>query len=352
MATGNQDNDIASRNESIKRNPSLKHPWASNPEGNGFVWIHINARRILDQFSKGVGRIRVREGTPEVQYAFLAPLAMTETVAHNWAEYDSIASRLAQKVRTAAKIGAEFQGLVQSFERTANANDKAKQLLENKSPNAGQALAEFTRGIYNRLSPHSIPKIKVDTPLYYENSDRRNFTFECVLVAEKNPRFDVVEPVKDLMKYSSPALKGQGGINIDFPYMFEVYTRPKEFIKMSTCALTAVQPTWNHPYIGGYPSSCNLQLTFRDLSPLYRGTIETGSVINVIKVAKTQEREALDIDPTTGEGFRRRQDVRGAAGSAGKSSGDPDNHPDNKLGGGDRSGGAATFFGVFSGPGA
>lgn len=274
--------DIASHSSAIKRNPSTKHPWARNveTENNHFVWIHINARRILDQQSKGAGRVRVKPGAPEVQYAFLAPLAITEQAVHNWAEYDSIASRLAQKIRTAAKIGAEWEGLVGAFEGQTEKNNKTRDLLKNNAPNKAQSIAKILETGYNKLASHSIQKKKVDTPLYYENSNRRSFTFEVILVAETNPRFDVVEPVKDLMKWSSPALRG--GITIDFPYMFEVYTRPKEFIRFSTLALTAVQPTYNAPYIGGYPSSCNLQLTFLDMSPLYRNAIETGSVINVI----------------------------------------------------------------------
>lgn len=294
----NRDGDIASHNKAVVRNPSSLHPWANKPESHGFVWIHINARKILDQYSKGAGKIIVREGAPEVQYAFLAPLSLIETVQHNWAEYDSIASRLAQKVRTAAKIGAEFQGLVASFENNADSKAKAKSLLKNKSPDAAQQLAAFARNTYNRISPHSIPKIKVDTPLYYENSARRTFTFEVTLVAENNPRMDVIEPIKDLMKWSSPALKGQGGVDIDFPYMFEVYTRPKEFIKFSTMALTSVQPTYQQPYIQGYPSSALVQLTFMDLSPLYRSAIETGSVINVVRSGRTAQREAEGDAPT------------------------------------------------------
>jgi hypothetical protein len=327
----NPDKDIASHNQAIKRNPSSKHPWATNPEKSGFVWIHINARKILDQYSKGVGRVSVKTGSPEVQYAFLAPLAITEQAVHNWAEYDSIASRLAQKIRTSAKIGAEFRGLVGSFEDKANVNDKAKALLKSKAPNKAFAVQRLLQGFYNKLSPHSIPKTKVDTPLYYENSNRRSFTFEVILVAEKDPRFDVVEPVKDLMKWSSPALKG-GGVNIDFPYMFEVYTRPKEFIRFSTLALTAVQPTYNAPYIGGYPSSCNLQLTFLDLSPLYRSAIESGSVINIIPVGSTAERAALQNFPTTGDELRRRMDLRRGGGSthtSGKEN--PENNDDTPV---------------------
>jgi len=270
----------------IKRNPSSTHPWSRNPESQGFVWIHVNAFEILDQQSKGVGKITVNEGAPLVQFAFLAPLNLTETNAHNWNEYDSMTSRLAQKVRTAAKIGAEWNGLVRSFEGNTEAQtESAKGYIDNIKKNAGNkgfSVANLVRKAYNRLSPHSIPKIKVDTPLYYENSDRRTFTFEVMLVAERNPKSDIIDTVKDLMRFAAPALKGTGGIDIHFPYMFEVYTRPNEFIKFSTLALTAVQPTYNSPYIGGYPSSCNLQLTFKDLSPLYRSAIEQGTVINVV----------------------------------------------------------------------
>ena len=337
-----EDKDIASHNQAIKRNPSLTHPWAKDPEGNGFVWIHINARKILDQYSKGQGAVRVKTGAPEVQYAFLAPLAMTESISHNWAEYDSIASRIAQKVRTAAKVGAEFQGLINSFGDNANIEDKAKGLLKNKSVNAGNLISNWVKGAYNRVSPHSIPKIKVDTPLYYENSNRRQLTFEVLLLAEKDPRFDVVEPIKDLMKYSSPNLLGRGGVDIEFPYMFEVYTRPKEWIRYSTLALTAVQPTYNQPYIGGYPSNAILQLTFMDMSPLYRGAIESGSVINVIKSGEAKARAAQGNNLSNHELWKLRQKTGQGTKTASQStsntkgkggSGDPDTYKDIPVGG-------------------
>lgn len=329
MPTKRRDKDIASHNKAIKRNPSFRHPWASNPEDNGFVWIHINARKILDQYSKGQGQIRVKTGAPEVQYAFLAPLALTENIVHNWAEYDSIASRLAQKIRSAAKIGAEFQGLVNAFESSANLKSTVTNILKNRSSLAGGALESLVRQGYDAISPHSIPKIKTDTPLYYENSQRRNLTFEVMLLAENDPRNDVVEPIKDLMKYSSPNLIGQGGVDIEFPYMFEVYTRPKEFLRYSTLALTAVQPTYNQPYIGGYPSHAIVQFTFTDMSPLYRGAIESGSVIRVIKSGETASRAARGVFPTTGEEARRRQDERRGTGKG--TSGDPENYDDKPV---------------------
>jgi hypothetical protein len=284
---------IASRNVPIKRNPSLTHPWAKNAgtAESGLVWIHINGKRILDQQSKGVGAITVPIGKPDVQFAFLAPLTITETNAHNWGEYDSLASRLAQKVRTAAKVGAEWTALTNtniggglSLEDTAKNRTAAGR-------NQGQLISAWLHKLYGKTNSYSIPKLKVDTPLYYENSDRRSLNFEVMLISERDPKRDIIDPVHDLMKYAAPNLK-PGGITIEFPYMFEVYTLPSSWIKYTTLALTAVQPTWNHPYIGQYPSSCNLQLTFKDMSPLYRGAIESGSVINVREAGVTGKKRA------------------------------------------------------------
>jgi len=333
------DKDIASRNSVIKRNPSRTHPWARNPGSSGFVWIHLNGKKILDQTSKGTGTVSIPIGKPDVQFAFLAPLAITETVAHNWNEYDSLASRLAQKARTAAKIGAEWNALMKTFS-TGTPSDNAKTVLavqhkgKKIGSGQGQFISNWMQSAYESVNPHSISKTKVDTPLYYESSDRRNLNFEVMLVAERDPKADIIDIVKDLMKYSSPNLRNKG-ITIDFPYMFELYTYPKKWIKYTTLALTAVQPTYNAPFISGYPSSCNLQLTFKDMSPLYRGAIETGSVVNVREVApgsgttsvmkaspqrhsirydigKPSVEQASDSDALTSQYFReRRKSIQG-----------------------------------------
>jgi len=286
--------DIASRNTSLKRNPSLTHPWAKNAGDatkSGLVWLHINGKRIIDQQSKGVGALTV--GKPDVQFAFLAPLAITETNAHNWGEYDSLASRLAQKVRTAAKVGAEWTAIKNSFAITPE--DTAKNRTAHGATQ-GRLISDWLQKLYSKANSYSIPKLKVDTPLYYESSDRRTLNFEVMLIAESNPKSDIIDPVQDLMRFAAPDL--QGGINIQFPYMFEVYTQPQEFLNYKTLALKSVQPTWNHPYINHYPSSCNLQLTFKDMSPLYRGTIESGSVINVREVGTGVTATASDSKPS------------------------------------------------------
>lgn len=289
-------NEIKSQGTVLKRNPSLTNPWArkAGTKSNKFVWLHLKASKILNQQSKGVGEIKV--STPIVEFAFLAPLNITEGTMHNWGEYESMASRLAQKVRSAAKIGAEYRALVGAFENapgsgkntgSVNLEASAKNMLQNKSKNAGTIMTDWIGKIHKHTKSYSIPKFKVDTPLYYESSDRRNLTFEVMLIAERNPKKDLIDTVQDIMKFSCPTLKGRGGIRIEFPYVFDVRTQPQEWLKYPTLALTACQPTWNSPYIDGYPSSCNLQLTFKDMSPLYSGTIESGSIVRVIAPGST-----------------------------------------------------------------
>lgn len=324
----NRDLPVRSRNEPLIRNPSLTHPWARNAgtTKSGVVWLHLNAKRILDQQSKGVGAVTVPIGKPDVQFAFLAPLALTETNAHNWAEYDSLSSRLAQKIRTAAKVGAEWKAIKNAFKITPE--DTAKNRLA-KGVDQGALVSDWLKQIYNdHAKSYSIPKLKVDTPLYYESSDRRALNFEVMLIAERSPKEDVVDIVQTLMKYAAPDLKG--GIDIQFPYMFEVYTQPNKWLNYTTLALTAVQPTWNHPFYDGYPSSCNLQLTFKDLSPLYRGAIETGSVINVIQAGASNRKRADGTEPTT---LQVKKDNKTSAGDKSGSTGFGPNEPFGDAGG-------------------
>jgi hypothetical protein len=273
--------------------PATLHPWASKAQGssNGSVWIKMKPRKILDQFSKGAGTIAVED--LDTEFVFLAPLVLNENIVHHWEAYESVASRLAQKVRSAAKLGSEIRAMTDIFGKKANAADVVKDTFSKSGSNEGRALESYVKDVYSAVPSSRITPIKVDTPLYYTNSDRRQIVFEFQLFYEKiskNPEDSLIKPIKELMKYSSPDLKGE--LNIQFPYMWDIRTSPNEFLHYKTCALTSVQPTWNSPYIDGTPSSVNLLLSFTDMSPLYAGTIEKGSIINVITSERTRERQA------------------------------------------------------------
>jgi len=276
--------------------PMSLSPWASKPEGtgNGSVWISMKPRKILDQFSKGAGTIATQELNTE--FVFLAPLNLNENIVHHWEAYESVASRMAQKVRSAVKLGSEVKGMLK-VGKEMNLADISK-----SGESEGRSIESFVNTAYKYAPNSRIPPIKVDTPLYYTNSDRRQIVFEFQLFHEKTsgtPEDMLINPIKELMKLSSPDLKSD--INIEFPYMWTIKTIPNEFIKYTTCALTSVQPTWNSPYINGLPSSVNLMCTFTDMSPLYAGTIETGSIINVISEQEAKAMKAQGQRPSNDE---------------------------------------------------
>lgn len=278
----------------IIRRPKRLNPWSKRPESseNGSVWIHMNAYKIINQFSKGRGKV-IRAGSPEAQYAFLAPLSIFETHDHQWQPYESIASRLAQKVRSLATVTAEVGALTTAFTSQANTEDSSVQQINREVKEGGrfdmQVVENLAAKAYSRAPSSRVPKIKIDTPLYYENSDRRSIQLEFLLVAEEDPFTDIVEPIQNIMRKAAPAFTGE--LTIEFPYLWEVYSQPNRYLNYSTCVLSSIQPTWNAPYINGYPSNVVLSLRFVDLGPLYRQTIETGTSINVIDADKQRARE-------------------------------------------------------------
>jgi len=281
--------------------PMMIKPWAENAgTGNsGTVWVSMKPKKIIDQYSKGAGTFATIDLQEE--FLFLAPLAVNESISHFWEAYESVASRLAQKVRSATKLTAEIAGITNVFGENADLADSVSDVFSKSANNVGSTIENVTRKMYNATGSSRVPSIKVDTPLYYENSERRSLMMEFQLFHENicsNPRDVLIEPIQKLMKYSSPDHKG--GIDIEFPYMWEVKTVPISFINYTTCALTAVQPVWNSPYIEGLPSSCNLTLTFKDLSPVYREIWDKkGTVINIISSNKTEAAKAQGQAPVS-----------------------------------------------------
>jgi len=315
--------DKESQDVKLYRRPFGISPWSKGEESrSGSVWIRMRPKKILDQYSKGADA-PISTADTNVTFEFLAPLSLNENVVHHWEAYESVASRLAQKARSLVKltnelksgsnaignyIGAKLKEVEQQY-----LSDSAKDKSTSSPKRAKESIT--VEGLAQKalaaMPGHSIQKWKIDTPMYYANSDRRQLILEFVLFNEmrnndNHPEKQLIEPIQALMKYSSPDLINEGGVTIDFPYMFEVSTFPVPFIDYRTCALIAVQPTWNSPYIKGYPSSCNLQLTFQDLSPLYAGTIQYGTIINVdtnsVANAKARdnarEKEVREVIPT------------------------------------------------------
>ncbi len=248
------------------------------PHGNfkikdgGTLWIHIRPIKLESQHTAGSGGSISLGSESCPTFIFLAPDSISENISHSWENYESVQSRLAEKVRSIAKMSGEMSALANSA--------KIENLTKTfKSLKSSKGVTDIMRTTLNAVEGTSVPKIKVDTPLVYTNSKRRDWSFTFNLISEGDPKRDIIDPVQDLMKYSSP--ETLSSIDINLPYIFNLSTQPHDYIRSTHTALESVQPIWKGPYIDGYPSMVELQLTFKDLSPLFRNTIETGSIITV-----------------------------------------------------------------------
>lgn len=308
------------KGNSVVKNPDFA-PWNN---WRNALWVQMIPLKLENQNSSGSGGSISIGGENRPTFAFLAPSNISENINHTWDGFDSIQSRLMGKIVAGAKLTEETKALY----RTMN-NVKANGLLNRSAVDGGgevQSAHNAAVQAAGRISGTNVPRFKVDTPLRYMDSGRREVVLEFILMnsakgvieegsamgarghgAVTNSRItEVTDIVKDLMMYSSPAIKNDSNIEYEFPYVWRLETAPNGFLLYEFCALTAVQPTWNAPYVNGHPTHCNLSLTFKDLSPLFRSTIKTGSAINVIDTSNVAEMTDAEwathfekIEPTT-----------------------------------------------------
>lgn len=206
-------------------------------QGNeNYLWISIKPRKL--SYTNPVENTNLRANIDTIKdnsltsFMFLAPEELQDNVAHNWEPLENLISRISDKV--------------------------------------GQAQQSISM---------STEVHKVDTALIYQDSNRREISFTVNLAVYDNPDKDVFEPIRLLREYSAPSLKGTASYQTEVgnPFIFKVDTvigtsKVVPLINIKHAALVAVQPTYKHPYIQGYPSSCELTLTFKDMEPLSKDT--------------------------------------------------------------------------------
>lgn len=240
--------------------------------GENALWVTMKAVELKHQttLARGGG---VTAGKVGPTFKFLAPENIQETIKNDWAPYEnSIVNSIANKAVSTTKAARDMKTIATNTSKLLGDKSGQKKL----SSGAREAFNAISTGVATR-----VPTEKADTPLTFTNSSRREWTFLFNLVAEKNPADDVVEPIKDLMKYSSPEI-ADWNIGIELPWVFQLKTYPANLIICELAALTSVQPTWQQPYIGGLPTKCELSLSFTDMSPLYRTTIKKGGIIRIL----------------------------------------------------------------------
>lgn len=134
-----------------------------------------------------------------------------------------------------------------------------------------------------------------DSPLTYKDSPRREISFEFDVTAITDAASDVFLPIDALIKSSLPSFGGSDRTTFSIAYEYPTIYKldiVKGGIKtgmfnMDAAVITSIVPTWKAPYIKGFPSQCQLSITFKEMAPLYRETYNgaDGSV-NISVTAK------------------------------------------------------------------
>jgi hypothetical protein len=204
-------------------------------------------------------------------FKFLAPNDIQENIGHTWEEYESVSSRLANKVAAASKAiqegGQQFAGFGTALKKT---------VLTDKD-----YMGALMNNVASSLIGQEIANRKIDAGMTYTTSERRNLTLDFTLVDEGNPNFDIIDPINRLKRYSCADKRDLSSIHFSLPFVWEVYTEPQKWLHIKQAALIAVQPTFKGPFRNGLPSLCEVQLNFLDLTPLYRTTFDKTEKVSI-----------------------------------------------------------------------
>ena len=231
----------------------------------GCIWIVMTPFEITSQTSYSRGKEAIKTKQEDDTFEFLAPIQIDEVVDHDWSEYESIATRLAQKAKDVGKITAGVKGLIKMAEGAIGG-------VAQKGEITGRA-AEVLRGGIEGLQKTPIYRGKIDSPLVYANSTRKNYIFSFTFADQGGPKGCkmIYEPIEKLKRYSCAKMKGTLDKFLP-PHIFSVKTKPVNFIEIENAALTKVQPTYHGPFRDGYPTRIELQLEFQDIAPLYENS--------------------------------------------------------------------------------
>jgi hypothetical protein len=239
-------------------NPNFP-PYTPAVEGgkNKFTWIRIESHALEYQTAftgenNDGGLVLDTSDNTGVIATLLAPNQIMETINNTWEPWETISSRMAGEVRRM------WQGIkdVKSLGKTMANADWGLGMI----PDTYTSLANNQ----DRL------KFKVDTPLIYENTDRREWVLTFNLVSNSDTTAaESIQLVRHLQRYSLPSKAGV--VRIDLPHVFSLQSLPNEMLlKSEYAALTSVQPTFMAPYTeDGIPFKTELTLTFKELPPLY-----------------------------------------------------------------------------------
>jgi hypothetical protein len=235
------------------------------------LWIKIKAKKIANLKTGGRGgTLTIAEHGPT--WKFLAPDEIVEVHNHEWDNYESFHSKILEKIRS---FGVGWDTTVEAAGQLYQEGQRIAKKVWDK-PTTDGLLSDIKEGLI-RGSSTTVPETKIDTPLVYMSSGRRRYDFNFILADPEGAK--LVHSIKLLQKYAAPDTVDE--YRIDFPWIFEITSEPSELLKVSFAAMVSIQPTYQQPYVNGNPVKAELQLSFEDMSPLFKKTIEEGTIINV-----------------------------------------------------------------------
>jgi hypothetical protein len=246
-----------------------------NDPGFNAAWMRIRSREVKHHTALATedndGGLILGDWGPEWQ--FLAPESIMESLNHTWEPWETIASRLAGK-------GQEYQNIATQIKTVKDALTPA---------NIDGGISQIVGDAFKTISGQQRPNYKVDTPLVYENTERREWTMQFNLTSvDIHTQTEMMEAVYWLRNFSLPVRNEKYyGLGIELPYIFEVYIEGSMVFDFMVkyCAITSFQPTFLGPYIAfkkekpgedkkPEASRVELTLTFKEISPRYATTHE------------------------------------------------------------------------------
>lgn len=206
-------------------------------------------------------------GQGKGNYYFLCPPTLTFGVNHQWEDFTET---IASKIRD-VNVGWQMA---------------TKQLGE------GVALMSDVIGGMVKANSWGSLSVKNDSPLIYKNSDRVSYQFNFEFYDPVDPFNNVWLPIQTLINASCPVSGGGGNfasVGFGFPKVFKIATvtgenpsTPTGLID-NTCAVTSVLPTYEAPYINGYPQKASVDVTFMSIYQTYSSSFSKtyGKLANV-----------------------------------------------------------------------
>lgn len=208
-----------------------------------WLWIQPKKLSVAQVFhTRGKNAVSATYA-PEPAYKLLMPTTYSTSQNHEWDKFES--------------VGVKFNELA----------------------------TEVSHATHNITSLHKT-SAKTDAPLFYKDSARREWIFEFQFIVHTDAYRDVWLPIQRFLQMSAPRstgeLYGAFDVGIEIPYLFGLQTRTGAganvpVLSVPEVCITSVQPKYEQPYIGGYPSKAELTITFKDMNTLYKDSYRDGS---------------------------------------------------------------------------